>query len=106
MHKIANSLLLTGFLGLAGLAMLSAGEHPLRILFIVLGFALLMLRASVILDRGRIRRGKPSELVSSFTSTVEDIGAMTRRDWQDLGLTAAAATSLVCIGLFAFGKVA
>ncbi len=102
MRRVVNFFLLTTFVGIASFAMLFDGEHPGRVILVLGGMVLLVVRGNAISDRSRTRRGKSPELFSTVTSSLENLSAMTRRDWQELGLTAVVATGLIVAGSLAF----
>lgn len=100
MPKVARFGLMVVLVALFGAATLAGGEHPGLMILVLGGVLLLITRSNAILDRGRLRRGKAVDFTTSFA----DLAALTRRDWQELGITVLLSLALVVTGVVAFGR--
>jgi hypothetical protein len=97
MNRAAYVALLAMFVIFGGGLMLAAGEHPVRVVLILGGMLLIVVRGNAIVDRGTRRLGKSPGLVGNPL----DFLALTRRDWFELLVTMVAGATIALVGLVA-----
>ena len=100
MHKAAGLGLLLAFVAMAAAMMVSGGEHLGLVVMVIGGMVLFVARANAIVDRGRLRRGKSVD----FAWHLDDFAMLSKRDWQELGITVLVSFALVVTGVVAFGR--